>query len=118
MRKVSVHWHMAPRWHARHEQGWSDMANTRQDLAAGAAELEQLAGQLDGQTYAVALLSGDGKRPRLHISNRRAGQLAEYVYSDGESFYWGWAQVIAPITDLAAAAAAIDRVLRTLSGNR
>ncbi len=93
------------------------MADAR-DLAAGAAELEKLAAELDGQTYAVALLTGDGKRPRLHISNRRAEQLAEYVYSDGESFWWGWAQPIAPVADLDAAAAAIDRVLRTLTCNR
>ncbi|HKB31970.1 MAG TPA: hypothetical protein VKD26_14195 [Streptosporangiaceae bacterium] len=93
------------------------MADAR-DLAAGAAELEKLAAELDGQTYAVALLTGDGKRPRLHISNRRAEQLAEYVYSDGESFWWGWAARIAPVADLTGAAAAIDRVLRTLTGNR
>ncbi len=93
------------------------MANA-QDLAAGAAELEKLAAELDGQAYAVALVTGEGRRPCLHITNRRAEQLAEYVYSDGESFWWGWAQQIAPVDDLAAAAAAIDRVLRVLSGNR
>ncbi len=93
------------------------MANA-QDLAAGAAELEKLAAELDGQTYAVALVTGDGRRPCLHITNRRAEQLAEYVYSDGQHFWWGWAQQIAPVDDLTAAAAAIDRVLRTISGNR
>jgi len=94
------------------------MANTRQDLAAGAAELEKLAAELNGQTYTVALITGDGRRPRLHISNRDACQLAEYVYSDGTDFFWGWAQRIAPVSDLPAAAAAIDRVLRVLGGNR
>ena len=93
------------------------MANA-QDIAAGAAELEQLAGQLDGQAYTVALITGDGRRPRLHISNRDACQLAEYVYSDGTDFFWGWAQRIARVSDLPAAAAAIDRVLRVLGGNR
>ncbi len=88
------------------------------DLAAGAAELENLAGQLDGQAYAVALITGQGRRPHLHISNRDACQLAEYVYSDGESFWWGWAQRIASVSDLPAAAAAIDRVLKVLGGNR
>ncbi len=88
------------------------------DLAAGAAELEQLADQFDGQTYAVALITGGGRRPGLHITNRRAEQLAEYVYSDGESFWWGWAARIGPVADLAGAAAAVDRVLRTLTGHR
>jgi hypothetical protein len=93
------------------------MANA-QDLAAGAAELEKLAAQLDGKTYAVSLVTGDGRRPGLHISNRDASQLAEHVYSDGEHFYWGWAERIAPIGDLAAAATAIDRVLCLRGGSR
>ncbi len=93
------------------------MVNTH-DLAAGAAELEQLAGQLDGKAYAVTLITGNGRRPRLHISNRDACQLAEYVYSDGTDFFWGWAQRIAPVAELSAAAAAIDRVLKVLGGNR
>ncbi len=99
-------------------QGWRpDMANA-QDLAAGAAELEKLAEQLDGRAYAVTLITGNGRRPRLHISNRDACQLAEYVYSDGTDFFWGWAQRIAPVADLAAAAAAVDRVLKVLGGSR
>jgi hypothetical protein len=93
------------------------MANA-QDLAAGAAELEKLAAQLDGRAYAVALITGEGRRPHLYISNRDACQLAEYVYSDGESFWWGWAQPIAPVSDLAVAAAAIDRVLKVLGGSQ
>ena len=92
------------------------MANA-QDIAAGAAELEQLAAELDGRTYAVSLITGQGRRPALHISNRDACQLAEYVYSDGDHFWWGWAQRIAPVSDLAAAATAIDRVLSLLGGN-
>jgi hypothetical protein len=88
-----------------------------QDLKAGAAELEKLAAELDGQAYAVSLVTGGGRRPHLHVTNRGATVLSENVYSDGEWFFWGWAQRIAPIADLAGAAAAIDRVLATLSGN-
>jgi hypothetical protein len=74
-----------------------------QDLKAGAAELEKLAAELDGQSYAVSLVTGGGKRPHLHVTNRRATVLSENVYSDGEWFFWGWAERIAPIADLAAA---------------
>jgi len=81
-----------------------------------AAELEKLAAELGGQTYAVALVTGEGRRPHLHITNRRAMQLTEYVYSDGEHFYW--AERIAPVADLAVAATAIDQVLQLLGGNR
>ncbi len=88
------------------------------DLAAGAAELEKLAAELDGQAYAVALVTGEGLRPHLHITNRRATILRERVYSDGDHFYWGWAERIAAVADLPAAAAAIDRVLQVLGGNR
>jgi len=104
--------------HAAMIKGWRPGMADERDLAAGAAELEKLAAELDGQTYAVALITGGGRRPCLHITNRRAEQLAEYVYSDGESFWWGWSQPIAPVADLAGAAAAIDRVLRTLTGHR
>jgi len=93
------------------------MADER-DLAAGAAELEKLAAELDGQAYAVTLVIMEGRRPCLGITNRRAEQLTEFIYSDGTDFFWGWAQRIAPVSDLAAAAAAIDRVLRVIGGNR
>jgi hypothetical protein len=100
------------------DQGWQPGMANAQDLAAGAAELEQLAAELDSQTYAVSLITGEGRRPGLHITNRCAMQLAEYVYSDGEHFYWGWAERIGPVADLPAVAAAVDRVLQVLGGNR
>ena len=88
------------------------------DRAAGAAELELLAAALDGQRYAVSLVIDGEHRPHLAITNRRATQATENVYSDGTHFYWGWAASIAPVTDVTAAAAAIDRVLRIFGGNR
>jgi hypothetical protein len=91
---------------------------TECDLAAGAAELEKLAAELDGRAYAVSLVTGGGRRPHLHITNRRAPVMTENIYSDGEAFFWGWAERIAPVADLAAAAAAVDRVLKMLGGNR
>jgi hypothetical protein len=91
----------------------SDSDNT------GTAELEKLAAELDGKTYAVTLVTTTGRRPCLSITNRQAVQLTEFIYAapadDGQGwFWWGWAQQIAPVTDLADAAAAVDRVLRIL----
>ena len=93
------------------------MADER-DLAAGAADLEKVANELDGQTYVCTLVTGGGRRPALQVTDRAAMQRAEYIYSDGTDFFWGWAQRIAPVSDLPAAAAAIDRVLKVLGRNR
>src|SRR5713226_5254459 len=90
----------------------SAAASTSTTSQPGRPSLRSSPGGSTAGPYAVALITGDGRRLRLHISNRDACQLAEYVYSDGESFYW--AQPIAPVSDLAAAAAAIDRVLKLL----
>ncbi len=83
------------------------------NLAAGAAELEKLAAELDGQAYAVTLVTTQG-RPHLHITNRQATQLTERIYSDGTAYWWGWAERIADVSDVAAAAAAVSRVLRSI----
>jgi hypothetical protein len=89
-----------------------------QDLAAGAAELEKLANELDGKTYVCTLITGGGRRPCLQITDRAAMRRAENIYSDGTHFYWGWAELIAPIGNLAAAVAEINGVLQLLGGNR
>jgi hypothetical protein len=81
-------------------------------------DLEKLAAELDGQAYAVTLVTAKGRRSCLSITNRRAVQLTENIYSDGEWFWWSWAQRIAPVADPAAAAAAVDRVLNALGGPR
>ncbi len=93
------------------------MADER-DLAAGAADLEKLADELDGQVYVTTVVTGGGRRPALQVTDRAAMQRAEYIYSDGESFWWGWAERFAGVGDIAAAAAAVDRVLRVIGGNR
>jgi hypothetical protein len=89
----------------------------------GAAELKSLAAELDNQAYAVSLITGGGRRPYLAITDRRTTQRTEYIYAgpadDGAVwFWWGWAQRIVPVADLAAAAAAVDRVLRIFEGKR
>ncbi len=93
------------------------MANEK-DLAAGAAELEKLADEMDGQTYVCTLVTGGGRRPCLQVTDRAAVHRAENIHSDGTHFYWGWAELIGPIGDLASAAAAINGVLQLLGGNR
>jgi len=79
-----------------------------------AADLERLAAGLDRQQYAVSLVSSAGRRPHLHITNRQAAVMTEDVYT-GDGWYWfGWAERIAPVTDVRAAAEKITRVLRAL----
>ncbi len=87
------------------------------DLAAETAGLEKLAAELDRQAYAITLMSGHG-RTHLHITNRRAPVLSERVYCEGDWFWWPWAERLGAVADLSAAAAAIDRVLQLLGGNR
>ena len=89
------------------------MADER-DLAAGTADLEKLAAEVDGRAFAVTLVTTQG-RPHLHITNRRAVQLTERIYCDGKSFWWGWAERIAPVSEVATAAAAVSRVLRSIA---
>jgi hypothetical protein len=98
-------------------QGWPGMTDA-QDLKGGAAELEKLAGELDSRRYAVSLVSAAGRRPHLHITNRNATVLTENIYVAEGWYWWGWAERIAPITDLTAAAAAIARVLRVVDAGR
>jgi hypothetical protein len=90
----------------------------QRDAAAGEAELEKLAAELDGQAYAVSLVTGGGRRPHLVITNRKALQLTENIYCAEGWFWWSWAERIAAVENLAAAAAAVDRVLRTLGAGR
>ena len=74
-------------------------------------DLEKLAAELDGRAFAVTLVTTQG-RPHLHITNRQAVQLTERIYCDGKAYWWGWAERIADVADVAVAAAAVNRVLR------
>ena len=64
--------------------------------SGGAAELEKLATEIDGQAYAVTLVRAEGRRPCLSLTNRRVPQATEFIYAapggEGEwGFWWGWA---------------------------
>jgi hypothetical protein len=82
-----------------------------------------------GRDQTVIGVSGPGRppgrhrRPRCERQRVRAaggGGLRCAGCAAGDAgggqmwFWWGWAQPIAPVTDLPAVAAAIDRVLRIL----
>ena len=80
------------------------------------ADLEKLAAGLDGRAYAVSLVTGQGRRPHLHVTNRQATVLSENIYCDGQFYWWGWAERIAPVSELTAAVESVARVLRVLGG--
>ena len=91
-------------------------ANHATDM--GEAALERLAAELDGRTYAVSLVTSAGRRPHLHVTNRNAVVLTENIYVADGHFWWGWAERIAAVEDLAAAAREIARVLRVVNARR
>ncbi len=82
------------------------------------ADLEYLGVELNGQNYEAQLVVPHGRRPYVHVRNRHADVLTENVYAGDGWFWWGWAERIAPVTDLAAAAATITRVLRAVDARR
>lgn len=74
--------------------------------------LEALARALDPRDFATTLTTGLGRAPRLTVTSRHA-VIGDDVYTADGWFWWGWAEPIAPITDVAAAAAKVTRVLGT-----
>jgi hypothetical protein len=77
--------------------------------------LEALAADLDGRGFATRILEDSGY-PCVNVVNRTATQLCENVYAapagDGSLWlWWSWAERLAPIDDIAAAALKIERVL-------
>ncbi len=84
----------------------------------GVADLEKLAAELNGGDYEARLVTPQGRRPSVHARNRRAGVLKENIYC-GDGFYWfGWAERIAPVAEVAEAARIVMRVLRTVDAGR
>ncbi|HEX9356363.1 MAG TPA: hypothetical protein VF933_21415 [Streptosporangiaceae bacterium] len=82
------------------------------------ADLEKLAAKLDRHTYEVRLVMPEGRRPYVHVRNRHAGVLTENIYAGDGWFWFGWAERVAPVTDVAAAARTITQVLRTVDARR
>jgi hypothetical protein len=78
------------------------------------AALDKLAAELNGGDYVAGVVAHAGRRPYVHVRNRHAGVLTENIYA-GEGWFWfGWAERIAPVTDVAAAAEIVIRVLRAV----
>ncbi len=82
------------------------------------AELEKLAAEIDSRSYLARVVTHAGRRPCLQVRNRQAAVLTENIYA-GEGFYWwGWAERIAPVADVAAAAELVMRVLRAVGAGQ
>jgi S-adenosyl methyltransferase len=77
--------------------------------------LERLAAELDPGVFATTLVAGEGKVACLSVASRHAG-LAEDVCARDGWFWWSWAERLAPVTEVSAAAAKVAAVLRLLPG--
>jgi hypothetical protein len=81
--------------------------------ASSAAALERLAAAFDRREYATALTTGDGHRPRLTVTSRRAA-IGDDICADHRAYYWSWGEWIGPLSDPATAAVMIASVLRAI----
>lgn len=80
--------------------------------------LEQLAAQFDVMVYEARLVAPERRRPYLHVVNREATVLSENIYTGDGWFWYPFAEQIAPVTEVASAAAKIALVLRARVGHR
>jgi hypothetical protein len=90
------------------------------DATTATQALEALASELTAQGWTARLHTPDGRLPSLYVQNPDAEKLSEHIYAgpsaDGTwSYWWSWADTIAPAADPAGAAARITRVLRAAS---
>jgi hypothetical protein len=84
-----------------------------------AEPLEKLAAELGARGFESRLIAAEGRRPSLTVTNPQVTALSENVVARGGWLWWSWAERIAVVTDVAAAADAISRVLASgLEGGR
>jgi len=81
------------------------------DAITSRAALEHLAAALDPRDFATTLTTGPGQRPRLTVTSRHA-QFGDDIYADHQSYWWSFAERIAPVDDPPAAARTVASVLR------
>jgi hypothetical protein len=81
------------------------------------AALEKLAAELRVRGYEARLIAPGGGPPSLAVTNPHAAVLAETVMADATSFWWPWADRIAGVADVGAAADVIARVLAAVPGD-
>ncbi|HVB46127.1 MAG TPA: hypothetical protein VNF47_25940 [Streptosporangiaceae bacterium] len=89
------------------------MANNEPDHEAAAAALGRLAGEMTALGCEAHLSTPEGRRPSLTVRHPAAPMLTKYVVADAEWFWWSWADRIAPVTDISAAARSVVRALAT-----
>ncbi len=79
--------------------------------------LESLAAELATRGYEAHIQTPPGKVPALLVTNPAATALSETVMAGAEHYWYSWAEQIAPLTDAAAAADRIARVLAPAPGD-
>src|SRR2546425_493843 len=85
-----------------------------QDAACQTSALESLAKMLDRDKYLVSLVSTPGMRPGLCVSNRHHNALTEWVYCEGDWYWWPWGDRIGITAEPDYAAAVVTNVLRII----
>jgi hypothetical protein len=83
------------------------------DAITPQAALEHLAAALDPRDFVTTLTTGPSQRPRLTVTSRHA-QFGDDIYADHQSYWWSFAERIAPVNDSQAAAQKITGVLRAV----
>jgi hypothetical protein len=94
------------------------MMTTHDDGAPDTAPLEKLAAELGARGYDVTLIVAAGRRAALAVRNPAAPMLTEDILADAEWFWWPWADRIAAVTEVAAAAEQVARVLAATGDGR
>ena len=82
------------------------------DTTTQQAALERLAAALDPHDYTTTLVCGQNRTPQLIVTSRHA-DFGDDIYADHRSYWWSFAERIAPVNDSQAAARKITSVLRT-----
>jgi hypothetical protein len=93
------------------EAGAGERHRTRQARETAGTSLEELAAELAARGFQTRLTAPEGRVPSFAVTNREAVMLTETVLADATSFWWPWADRIAGVADVAAAADVIARVL-------
>jgi len=75
------------------------------------ASLEKLAAELGSRGFEARLLTPEDRLPSLVVTNPQAAMLGDTIRTGTEWFWWPWGDRIAPVSDAAAAAGIIARVL-------
>jgi hypothetical protein len=79
--------------------------------------LEKLAAALGARGFESRLITAEGRRSSLTVTNPQATALSENVVAGDGSLWWSWAERIAAVADVDAAADAITRVLSAGPGD-